>query len=70
MQEAKHYREGIKSLLKQVPPGVLSGSYQRSVSYKEAVDRAHQALKTPNSTAKLSEAYKQLAAFYTEAKGI
>lgn len=63
-EQASYYRDKLKQMLKQVPPSVLNGSYQRSVQYKEAVEHARKALKTPNSVAKLSEACYRLASFY------
>lgn len=64
MTDAKFYRERIAEMLRRVPPGVSSGSYQKSVAYKEVVEAAYKALKTPNSLAKLSDAHNRLAAFY------
>lgn len=63
-EQASHYRDKLKQMLKQVPPSVLNGSFQRSVQYKEAVEHARKVLKTPNSVAKLSEACNRLASFY------
>ena len=63
-EQASYYRDKLKQMLKQVPPSIPNGSYQRSVQYKEAVEHARKALKTPNSVAKLSEACYRLASFY------
>lgn len=62
--QAKEYRDRIESMLKSVPDSVKNGSYQRSVAYKDAVDKANKALKAPNSLAKLSSACNLLAGFY------
>lgn len=63
-EQAKQYRDRIEQMLKTVPPSVNNGSYQRSVAYKDAVDKANKALKAPNSLAKLSSACNLLAGFY------
>ena len=63
-EQASYYRDKLRLLMKQVPPSILNGSYQRSVQYKDAIEHAHKALKTPNSVAKLSEACNRLASFY------
>jgi len=60
----KLYRDRIAEMLKRVPIGVRDGSYQRSISYKDAVDKANKALKAPNSLARLTAAHNELAAFY------
>lgn len=62
--QLKHYREGIERMLKTIPPSVRNGSYQRSISYKDAVDKAQKALKAPNSLARLSAAHNELASYY------
>lgn len=63
-EQATYYRGRLSQMMKQVPPSVLNGSYQRSVQYKDAIEHARKALKTPNSVAKLSEACNRLASFY------
>jgi len=62
--QLKIYRDGIERMLKQIPDSVKNGSYQRSVSYKDAVDKAQKALKAPNSLGRLSAAHNNLATFY------
>lgn len=62
--EAKQYKERIEQMLRSVPNSVKGGSYQKSIAYKQAVERAQKALKTPNSVAKLSQACNELATFY------
>ena len=63
-EQASYYRDKLKLMMKRVPPSILNGSYQRSVQYKDAIEHARKALKTPNSVAKLSEACNRLASFY------
>jgi len=62
--QLKQYREGIERMLKTIPQSVRDGSYQRSISYKDAVDKAQKALKAPNSLARLSAAHNELASYY------
>lgn len=62
--QAKIYRDRITEMLRRVPDSVKNGSYQKSVSYKGAVDKAQKALKAPNSLAKLSSACNELASYY------
>lgn len=64
VNQAKMYRDRIEQMLKTVPPSVASGSYQKSVAFKDAVDKAQKALKSPNSVLKLSAACNTLSMFY------
>ena len=44
-EQATYYRGRLSQMMKQVPPSVLNGSYQRSVQYKDAIEHARKALK-------------------------
>lgn len=63
MSDAKTYKARITEMLAKVPPGILSGSHQKVVQYKEAVEMAKAATKQNNLSA-LNTACSRLETFY------
>ena len=64
--QARFYKDRLEQMLKTIPQSVRDGSYQKSVSYKEAVEAAKKALKTPGSLPKLQQAHSLLSVFYQQ----
>lgn len=62
--EEQRFRKGIQEMIRRVPDSVKSGSYQRSIAFKEACDKAQKALKGRGGFARLQQAHNNLAVFY------